>query len=484
MSSTESRPGDRVDATAGSTAPRHLTTALAIGLGVAVLLRLVALAEYPNIVADEGGWPLSVRQWAREGLVTFDFHTAPGYHLGLGAFYALFPPTLLTGRWVSALLGLLTIFLLYRAARTILGGVRPALVAALLWGISSPATAVSRRALIEPFQLAWSMGLLLSCVSTSPLAPLAVFACTLFLLLTKANAVILLPAFAAAILWGAPDTPGDSRRAKLVALAAGVVATVACFALLRWLDPVEFARGWGDTLGKPMLPTDDAWLRFGRFVLAPSLLAGGLSLLATQAPLLGVTAVAGAALSRRRRALLAPTLWVLLLTPFLLLQVVQTAQYFSLLYPAFALLAAAAVEYGFTSGGSRRAQAAFAIVALLAVEGAGRTAIAMSRARVPERAGVTWLRSQVAADERVLAAPYLLMQLASPGTSFFELERPSFVPTREGLAASGVRWLVVDGREWLAWRPTADSARLEAAMDSCCGPPRYSDEALRIFRVR
>ena len=113
-------------------------------LSCAILLRLWwPFGSSPTHV-DEGGWPLSVRQWATEGLITFDFHKAPFYHLLLGGVYELAPPTMLTARLFSVLLSLVALGLLGWVARRLLRDWTAALWAMLFWASCFPANRRSR----------------------------------------------------------------------------------------------------------------------------------------------------------------------------------------------------------------------------------------------------------------------------------------------------------------------------------------------------
>ena len=133
-------------------------------IAVVIAVRLAGLDAFPLSHPDEGGWPLSVREWVESGKRAGDYYMAPGYHWLLGIPFYLFGPLHSVSRPVSAVLSLLTLYMFYRLAAQLAG--RPtAIAAALLLGTSYPAVLIDRRALIEPFQIALITGL---CLMVAP----------------------------------------------------------------------------------------------------------------------------------------------------------------------------------------------------------------------------------------------------------------------------------------------------------------------------
>ena len=98
--------------------------------------------------------------------------------------------------------------------------------------------------------------------------------------------------------------------------------------------------------------------------------------------------------------------------------------------------------------------------------------------------GIAWLQTNVAMDERVMAAPYVLMQLVSLGVSLFDLEERRYMSDSAALREARADWVVVDQREWEYYVARTDSTAFESALGACCGVPRYRDAAVRVFRVQ
>lgn len=454
-------------------------------MAAAVLLRLTWPFSAMQTHVDEGGWPWAVRQFATEGLITFDFHKAPLYHLVLGLPFAIFPPTLLTGRLVSVALSLVTALLLARVVDRV-GTRGSGAWAALLWLTCFPASDLAGRALIEPLQLAFTLALLWAMLATSRGAWIGVALATAALLLTKANAVILLPPLLLGAWWDREGPWHATRRAQLVGMLAGVGLAGLCFAGLALWDPETFRYAWGSTVLREDVVTPAGAWRIGRFVLDPRTIVGGLGFVATQTPALALVGALGAwqAVTRRRSSGLALALAAM--TAFVVVQAAQPHQYFALLYPLLAALAGLTLHAAFTS--ARAPRWPVVVLALAAGEGMGRDLV--TRALAPttthgavERHAVAWMRAHVPVDERVSAAPYLLMQLRNPGRSIFELT--DFRAPLDSAALDAADWFIVDRLEWEGY-VSKRGRSVEALADefAACCTLAYTDSAARVFRVR
>ena len=218
-----------------------------------VCLRCIGLGVYPQIEADEGGWPLSVREWVETGTRTFDFYMAPGYHWLLGIPYRLFGSSHSVGRPVAALASLFGLWLFYRLVRRQTDET-VAFWATLLLGTSYPAVLIDRRAFMEPLQLVIMFALCLAATGPKRSAPqyLLVGGLTCLLLLTKATGVFLLPALVLATFWS-PDVGRVAQPHRLrlmVAMAAGALSAAGVFYWLYLGDPSTFLAGWTNDLTK------------------------------------------------------------------------------------------------------------------------------------------------------------------------------------------------------------------------------------------
>ena len=464
--------------------PGGFSSLLWIALAVSVGLRVIGLDAAPRPSFDEGGWPLSVRQWALDGLITYDFHTAPGYHLVLGAVFKLAPPTMLTARIFSALIGLAALPLFWWIARRLSDDARVAAWATVILASANPAIDIARRALIEPIQMLWLLGVVGALTLAGPGTGTLVALLTAGLLLTKANAVVLLPVFAFSLWWDQNGLLRVRRTQKVGGLAVGVALAGLVFLMLYRLDPATFVHGWGSTMLKEFQPTLSPIVRAGRFVVDPRLALEGVKFLAAESPFLFAFGVVGAARTLRERRLTIAGGWILVLLPFLLLQVVQSPQYFSVLYPALALCAAALLVSAERLESRRPGWAAIAVVVMV-VEGLARTSGALLSTQRPDRPTVEFLRERVADSERVLAAPFVLMQLRGPGTSLFELGPEALVPTAAAVERLQANWIVLDRGEWqerLRWIGI-DSSTVADSLRDCCDLV-HGDSHAWIYRKR
>jgi 4-amino-4-deoxy-L-arabinose transferase-like glycosyltransferase len=453
-------------------------------LGVAVVLRVLWPFGSSPTQVDEGGWPLSVRRWAVEGIATYDFHVAPLYHLVLGAVFEVAPPTMMSARLFSVFLGLVCIWFVYDIATRMVADRRTGVWAALLWATCFPANEVAGRALIEPIQLFWILALLASLCRSGRWVLPGVAVLTAAALLTKVNALVVLPAFAAAVLWDGSPALRARRRDKLVGLLLGCAAAGVGYLALYLTDPELFVLGWREIALATEVVTPESALRIGRFAVDPRTIERGVEFLSGQAPFLFAFGVAGTVRALLTREALAAGLWITLLLPVLLLQAAQPPQYFSILYPALAIAAAALLAESLR-GSSGRGRWAEALVLVIAVEGAARSAAAPVLLHAPERPTIAWLRAEVPREARVLAAPYILMQLPNPGAATFQVEAPGYAVDSASVARLRPDWIVMDTLEWRFYMRSArvDSTAVDAFLAQCCELMR-EDAAVRVHRVR
>lgn len=465
---------------------RHPSRALVITLAVAVILalRFALLDSFPPATADEGGWPYAVRVWVTEGEATFDFHSAPGYHLMLGPAFALFGPTLEVARWTSACFGVVGLLLLFAFARRATGDRRLSVIALLLLATSFEAVLLDRRALIEPIQIAWLMALLYVFSLRTRRAGLLLAAVTMALLVVKANAIVMVGALGLAALLerddarddaldpgrsDAPGAPWRSRLARPVALAAGTVAALGVFGALYLWDPVTFMAGWVDNVGLPTRQPAGTLFRIGRFAIHPDQALDSIGRLASAEPFLFAFGIAGAVKAIHERRLLAPAFMVAFGLPWLLLQIWQPSSYFGVLLAPLALLSA----WLLTSLPGRWPNTL--LVGMIAFNVA-RLAGGLVMVRPPEAEAVAWLKERRAPDETVVSASYILMQLEPRTVSIPSLGH-DYLPTPERLRDQGIDWVMYDATEWAGWikrkRYPADTAT--TMLDQCCTKV-YSDE--------
>ena len=477
-------PGQSGTGTTHATTPQatHFGAPAIAAIVLVVIVHTLWLGRYPIIAADEGGWPLAVRNWTEHGLATFDYYQAPVYHWILGLAFRLFHPTVVIGRDTAAIFNLLGLACFAGAAYRLTGDRRTAFWALLLLGLDYATVLTDRRAYIEPFQMFWMNALVFFFLGRSRRDLVAVAVAAAGLLLTKANGAFIIVAVVLASLSDVPAMDRDSRRWSWLALTAGVGIAVVVFAILAVHDPSEFMKGWiATTRGVPVRPGNGpgvvpAVFRLGFIVIDPNFGFRILRVLSTDAPFGVVLGAAGAikALFERRATLIG--WWFFLGLAALIVQAVWLENHLAVLYPAMALGSAwflaemdrtAMTRQRF---GVRWTWASVVLVFVLVYDVA-RFAGGVATTREPSRATVQWLDRHTQPSDVVLAAPYIVMQRATPERSFWDLV-PPYLPAADSLQAWHVRWLVVDRKEWIgAMRlQGADLGAFNTGLAACCTP--------------
>jgi 4-amino-4-deoxy-L-arabinose transferase-like glycosyltransferase len=430
-------------------------TALLILLILAV--HLIGLGTYPRITADEGGWPLSVRNWVETGTRSSDYYMAPGYHWLLAIPFRFFGALHSVGRPVSVAVSLLALFLFHRLTRK-LAGDEMAFWATLLLGTSYPAVLIGRRALMEPFQIAIMTGL---CLAVASVRWLPMAALTAALLLTKASGIFLVPALAIS----------KRRMPVMAALAGGIALAAAVFYWLYTQDPATFLQGWITDMKHGNVPgSKDA---AGRFRVNPLSIELTVRWLSEHEPVLfGISAMGLLkALWDRKHPLMAA--WYLCGAAFLFIQVYVQENHRAVLLPPLCFFGAyllTELRFPWTRPA----------LGLLAAYSVARIAGGIALAHNPHAATLSWMKSHTAPSARVMAAPYLLMNLPARPASFWTLP-PPYVPTPEALRCRHVDWVIVDTEEWTP--EVRDEKKLEAALVECCELKHAAPNA-RIYRVK
>ncbi len=456
---------------------RHAPYLAAIAL--IVCLRVIGLGVYPQIEADEGGWPLSVRTWVETGVKTTDYYVAPGYHWLLGVPFRLFGATHAVGRLVSALVALLGLFLFHRLARRH-AGPTVAFWAVLLLGTSYPAVLIDRRAFMEPFQLALMFALCLAAgIERLALRLAAVAALTALLMVTKATAAFLLPALVLSTFWASRDWTWPRRLQLTAALGAGALVAAGVFYWLYLNDPATFLAGWTKDIRAVNVPGVDA--QAGRFRISPLSIERSLRWYADYEPFLLGVALLGfcKAIWERRHGLM--SCWLALGAIHFCLQVyIQTNHRAMLLPPLCYLGAALLCEL------NERQLLPWARAALLLTicYGAARVTMGIATAPVGDHEAVAWLARRTDARSTVIAAPYVLMRLPARPVSFFTLAEP-FLPTPDEVGKQQAGWLVTEPREWgqHLLLSGGSAAPFEKALADCC-ELAFKTPAAEVYRVK
>lgn len=467
---------------------------------VLLAFHTVGLFSYPRVEADEGGWPLSVRAWVETGTLTRDYYMAPGYHWLLGAPFRLFGARYAVARPASVVVGLAALWLFHRLARRV-GGREAAHWALWLAGTSYGVLMMHRRALMEPWQVLLMVALAVSVVERPGprwlWRPLAIVL-TALLLVTKASGVFLLPALVLAAAWPGEPAAGDAlllpwwRRAWSVAwvLGAGVALAAGVFGSLYLNDPAAFVASWTADLTVARTADGGHAPGAGRFVLdwEPTWLT--LRRLVWLEPVLAVLAAFQIWRTARGGALRMPGSllgwWLAGGFAFLGLQRSVAEQHRLVLMLPLCFLAAQQLAAWSSSDGPRAwwKQPRFWLAAAMVLSA---TRMAVGTWRLPdEQTAVTWLARETRGQfrQRVLAAPYVLMQLDPRPLSFFTLP-PPHLPELAVLQRHGVDWVVIDQREWRhhARLGGASPETVEATLHDCC-LLAYDTPMTRVYRVR
>lgn len=470
---------------------RRLEWPVVLALLWIAALRLAGLGAYLRIEADEGGWPLAVRQWVETGTRTYDFYMAPGYHWLLGPAFWLLGPEHPAGRLVSALWGLAGLWLFHRLAAR-LAGPAAAWWSVLILGASYAALLVDRRALIEPFQIMLMLALCVAVVEAGRGWRWVAASLTALLLLTKASAIFLLPALTLASLWPGPVRTSWRRALQLgLVLGAGLALALAIFGWLYLSDPATFVHGWTkdmqivNTTGKPGAGS--------RFALNVESTWRTLRYFGTVDPALIVLAALGAGRALREGGRYPLMLaWLLLGGAFLGVQQYVAAQHRAILIAPMCFFGGwllsewdqRAARYAWLGG---RIEVSWPRLCLVAIMAASTGRLLLTGGRFAERdtSGARWLNAQASPGEVVVAAPYVLMQLGRiRPVSFFTLPAP-FLPRHAALAASQAAWIVVDDREWLVHigEEGVPAGEMETALGECC-ELAHTAPGSRVYRVR
>ena len=464
-----------------NTALPPLKWAYALAAVPILAVRLIGLGSYPRIEADEGGWPLSVRLWVERGLRTADYNIAPGYHWLLGIPFRLFGANLDVSRPVSALLGLVCLYLFFRLASR-LAGERAALWSMLLLGTSYPAVLIDRRALMEPFQIALMLALSLAATSASASLwlPVALAGLTALLLLTKATAAFVLPVLALTMLLAKPAR----LWLRIGALALGTGLAASYFASLYVSDPPTFLHQWAKALAVTNIEGSRA-----RFGFNPLSIERTVRWYGTYEPILTGLALLGlmrATVERRHPLMIG---WLIVGGLYTGLQSYVQDNHRVMLMPPLCfmagwLLSELALPIPAQAPAARLRPGYAQAVLLIAVSfSVARLAGGLMTSHNVEEPAVRWLAARSGAGSTVLAAPYVLMRLAAKPVSFWKLDEP-YLPTAAAVERWGADWLLIDEREWRyhVAKAGGDEPKLKHALEECC-ELAYSNGA-QVYRVR
>ena len=424
-------------------------------LAVCALVRLIGLHTYPVLAVDEGLWTLQARDLVLFGdpymnglrqMFLSPLHFATTWGLFLFA-----PATCFSVRGLNAVVGLLSVYLLWRWLAAEMGTSRSLWVAALV-GLSFTMSLVNRRAYLESGVILFSVASAAFAVPASrrrlPLLAVGVAA----LLLYKSNACYLLPCLLVPAS-GERFLGGAARRLGWVAV--GVCLALGVFVLVSRVDTEGFVGAFRFELQKG----DAAYavFRVGRFGLFPGYVRESLVGLVrgnTDLAVLSAIALVGAPLAGmfRQRLMLKLWLWLLIGYAFLLAQGFQHSQFFvPLIVPAGALTVLVVTRLAGQRGVIR---VAFLVAGLLFCSlNVMRVGYGWLRAREqnPPLEAVRWLEGARSSDSAILTCPEIAAAREWRSYAFHRIFRPYEFETAPSLGAfvreKGISTIVMDDWE-------------------------------------
>lgn len=450
--------------------------ALAALLALCAALRLVALPAFPEVVADEGLWTNSSKNFVAFGDWFMDgrkhLFLSPAFHaLGVVVF-ELFGASIAHARALSAVAGTLSVGLLYALVWRVTRRHALAFASATLFGVTADFVFQARLALIESLQLCFLLASALALAGGRLRGALAGGFLFGIALLTKANA-----AFFAAVLpffllgerrlrdaLRQPAWLGLCGAFALVALAtAGAV-----YASLYAFDPERFVAAFRFELdGDQFASLQNPLVRLGRFGIDPVQIGRSLLELFRESPFLMVLASLGCvfgALERRER-MLAFGVWAVFGSAFVLAQLFQPLRYFHAMGPAYAFFAALALlawRDANGAAGARLSQAALAVYVAFNLAYLGMNAVANPARRV---ASVTrWASEHTRPGDRIMAAGYLCTDLPNRAYGHYYLG-DDMTQLAASIDRYAIDWVIADVYEWSPELRAGLAARYEKVQE-------------------
>ena len=462
---------------------------LAAILVVAAALRLLFLARFPEVTADEGLWTNSTKNFLLFGDWFMDGRNhvvlSPLFHGASLVSFALLGPGIASARVVSALAGLASVWLLFDLVRRTTGRNEVGLVAAALLAVNETAVMLSRTAFIESLELCMLLLAALCLVRGGRWTAGAVLAGGLAFL-AKLNAA---PVIASLGLWCAWRAWQERRPGPLVegviAVGGAMVLAAAVYGAIYLAEPVRFVQAYRFELdGRHFEFLAQPIVRVGRFGLDPEQAGRTIIRLFREAPFLWVTATLGIAcwtqLRTPRSSLFA--IWFGFTSAFFLSQMFQPARYFFLVAPAalfFCAIFVTAVADLATNLQPRpelRRIATAMLAAMLLFDLAFTAVNGLAHPGGMVHTVRNWVVANVDPGDRVMSAGYLATDLPHRTYAHYHIATDS-AHLADSLRAYDVRWVVYDSREWPRELHAALEARYARVAEFPFGAVYRIDEA-------
>ena len=460
-----------MQATDGGEPGRASVAVVGVVLVAAAFLRLLFLADFPQVQADEGLWTNSTKNFVMFGDWTMDGRThlflSPVFHALSLVTFSILGPSIEAARFVGAAAGIGSVYLMYLIVVRITGDPRVALATTVVAAVDLWFVLSSRWALIEPVQLFFALGataLLFGSRRRVSLAG-AVFALAL---LTKLNTAILGLVLAAFLATRTKSSTGASQWKERVidSLVFGCSALFlagAGYLLLYTWSPDAFVSAFRFELEGQHFDRDGtAVMRAQRWGISPVLIGHSVLELIRTAPFLVAFASAGVVIAFAERI---PGwklfgIWLVLTLGFPLIQVFQPVRYFFLGAPALAYFAGVFFVYA-TSGiqESRKVRAGILFVyvafnvmytAMNYVANRGNIALEVEE----------WVEENIGGDATLMTAGYFATNISNRAYAHYHFAGDPKDLTRN-LDDLNVEYIVWDEGEWPAWSREVLEGRFE-----------------------
>ena len=438
---------------------------LALILFAALTLRILFLAQFPQVQADEGLWTTSTKNFLLFGDWFMDERShlflSPVFHFLSLAPFRLLGPSIEAARLVSALAGTASVLLVYLLAIRLTKDRVVALAAATVMAFDPWAITHSRQAFTESVLLFFIVA---SAIFILGRRKELVFAGILFALaiLTKLNAAAMGIALGGYLLLRTPED-GPPLTAKTLwkgRLADGALFGTVALGLaglgywaVAQIDPERFIAVFSRELGgEHVVAAGEASSRVGRVALDPVFAGRNLLEILRLNPFLipfatlgGVVAWAGA-----MRGRLFLTLWVAVAVGIPLIQIYQPIRYFFPVVPALAILVGILAAHlrtrempGFS--GQRALAGTIAVVLFFSTAYIGMNFVVNrgSAARVVEQ----WARENTQPEDPLLLAAYLATN--PPNRAYaYDILAGTEDDLVAAVAALGIKYVIWDNAEW------------------------------------
>ena len=421
---------------------------------VFVVLRLSDLFNYPRLEVDEGLFSIQAKDAVLFGDARMNAPrpdtvvVTPGHFSLTWTLFHVAPATIFSVRALNALLGCLTLWVVWTFCREHLG--RPqAYWAVIVLGLSFSMITLNRRAWLETGVALISLLAVWFSAKTSRQSLIGLVVAVAALLLYKMNAIYIVPGL---LLPSARESfwPGVTRRAA--AIAVGAVVAVAVFYGVYRYNPGVFLAAYGAQLNLGGA-TEQPLIHVGRFGIFPhKLMETARNLVTGSTDLLALTALAlgGVIMARRWYDRITGKLLLWLIGGYTLssLQVNHVQYYVPLIVPAVLLTVAGLYSL---PAGSLSFRTYRGLLSLTIVFSLARLAYGWHHARVdnPPLEALRWIESQDPAAASFLACPEIAAATEKKGYILDFVMHPSGPPAVDLVSvvqARQVKTIVYD--EW------------------------------------